>query len=247
MNIVFKPFFLLLLAVLIGFGAQAQDAQSLLKKMDDLMLAPKDKQGTIQIILLKKNGKEKIREAEMKQKGKDFRLYRYTQPENQAGIATLSLPDDVMWMYMPAFGKPKKISLLAKSQTFTGTDFSYEDMESKPYSDRYTPTLVETRDDSYLIKLVPLSDKSKYARIMLTLHKTNFYPIQMDYYDERDNHFKTATYTYKKGNPYWYAEEVIMTDHKKESSTTIAIKDVLFDQGIPDSVFAVENLEPPKE
>jgi outer membrane lipoprotein-sorting protein len=233
--------------IFIATAAVAQDASDLLRKMDELMLAPKDKQATVQIILLSKNGKEKEREAEMKQKGKDYRLYRYTKPESQAGIATLSLPDDIMWMYMPAFGKPKKISLLAKSQAFTGTDFSYEDMESRPYAERYTPTLLETTESAYIIQLVPIPDKSKYTKIILTLDKNNFYPEMMEFYDKGDNHFKTATYKYRKGDPYWYAEEVIMTDHKKDHSTTILMNDVIFDQGIPDEVFDVENLAPAKE
>jgi len=232
---------------LTGFGTLAQDGNELLKKMDDLMLAPKDKQATVQILLSGKNGKEKAREAEMKQKGKDYRLYRYTQPENQAGIATLSLPDDVMWMYMPAFGKPKKITLIAKSQAFTGTDFSYEDMESRPYSERYTAKLLETKETSYVLELLPIPEKSKYTRIVLTLNKKYFYPEQMDFYDKGDNHFKTATYKYIKGNPYWYAEEVVMTDFKKEHSTTIIMTNVVFDQGIPDEVFNVENLAPAAE
>jgi len=92
-----------------NISINAQDATTLLQDMDDLMLAPQDKQGTVKIVLTNlKSGKEKVREAEMKQKGRDYRLYRYTQPEKQAGIATLSLPDNVMWMYMPAFAKPKK-------------------------------------------------------------------------------------------------------------------------------------------
>lgn len=236
------------LAILVfGTSVNGQDAKNLLKKMDELMLAPKDKQGTVKIILTNKSGKEKIREAELKQKGKDYRLYRYTQPESQAGIATLSLPDNVMWMYMPAFGKPKKISLLAKSQTFTGTDFSYEDMESKPYTDRYSAILEAEGEEAYTIELRPISEKSKYLKIILTLNKLHFYPQQLDFYDRGDKHFKTAIYKYKKGDPYWYAEEVVMTDHKKQHSTSIVMENVLFDQNLSDDDFAVENLAPKKE
>lgn len=233
--------------VLFGMPLQAQDASELLRKMDDLIQAPADKQATVQIVLNGKNGKEKEREAEMKQKGKDFRLYRYTKPESQAGIATLSLPDDIMWMYMPAFGKPKKISLLANSQAFNGTDFSMEDMDSRPYSERYVPTLLESTNTAYVLELVPIPDKSKYTRIVLTLNKSHFYPEKIEFYDKGDNHFKTAIYKYKKGNPYWYAEEVVMTDHKKDHSTTIIMSNVVFDQGIPDEEFDVENLAPKKE
>ncbi|MCB0807123.1 MAG: outer membrane lipoprotein-sorting protein, partial [Bacteroidales bacterium] len=218
-----------------------------LKKMDDLMNAPNDRKATVQIILTKKNDKEKVREAEMFQKGKDKRLYRYTKPESQAGIATLSLPGDVMWLYLPAFGKPTKISMLAKSQAFTGTDFSMEDMDPKPYSERFVPKLLETKEDVYVLELTPDYEKSDYSKLIVMLDKEHFYPHQIDYYDKRDEKVKEATYQYTKSGKYWYAREVTMTDLKKDHSTQIVILEVQFDVGLTDEVFTVENLKPTAE
>lgn len=237
----------LLLGVFIfSMNIMAQDAQTLLGKMDKVMFSAKDKQGVVQIILTNRQGKEKVREAVFMQKG-DKSLYRYTKPESQAGIATLSLPDGVMWLYMPAFGKPKKISLLAKSQAFTGTDFSYEDMSTLPYSERYTPKLLETNDDSYLLELKPKSEDSKYSKILLILDKEHYYPIKMQYYSRNGQKFKEATYIYEKVGDYWNAKQVIMVDLTKQHMTKILLTDVKFNQGIPDSVFTVENLVPKEE
>jgi outer membrane lipoprotein-sorting protein len=240
-----KPF--VILSILIAFAladSVAQNAATLLQNMDNLMSAPKDRQGIIEITLTGKNEKEKVREAIMLQKGKDKKLYRYTKPENQAGIATLSLPDDVMWLYMPAFGNPKKISLLAKSQSFTGTDFSYEDMDSKTYSERYDPVLVQPQSgESYVLELKPKSDKSKYSKIVLYLNKQYYYPVKMDYYDKNEVLFKTATYKYLKSGGYWYAEEVLMKDLKQDHSTLIKMKEVKFDNGLKDEDFAVEKMK----
>jgi len=242
------PGFLIFL-MLIGWvgNLRSQDAMTMLEKMDALMNAPKDKQATVEIILTKKNDKEKTRIAEMYQKGADMRLYRYTQPESQAGIATLSLPDDVMWLYLPAFRKPTKISLLAKSQAFTGTDFSYEDMDTKPYSKRFTPKLMETTGDTYILELTPDYEKSDYSKLILILDKTNFYPHKIEYYDKHGDMVKEADYTYDKSGKYWYAREVLMTDLKKEHSTQIIMTDLKFDQGLPDDIFSVDNLKPAKE
>lgn len=239
------------ISLLIIFSGQlsfSQDAYLLIQDMDRLMQAPKDKQGNVRIVLTDlKSGKVKEREAIMKQKGKDKRKYQYTQPESQAGIATLSLPDGVMWMYMPAFGKPKKISLLSKSQAFTGTDFSYEDMETESYSDRYIPSFIADEDKTYAIELVPKSDKSKYSKIIVHVDKIDHYPVLMEYYDNGNNKFKEATYQYTYSGKYWYAKEVVMTDLKKQHSTTIEMKDVKFDQDLSDNEFTVESLVPPKE
>jgi outer membrane lipoprotein-sorting protein len=226
-----------------AIDSQAQDAKTILETMDKVIFSPKDKQGKVTIILIDKEGKEKIREAVMLQKGRDKKLYRYTKPESQAGIATLSLPGDVMWLYMPAFGKPKKISMLSKSQAFTGTDFSYEDMVTTPYSDRYTPTLVKTEPDAYVLQMIPKSTKSVYSKIIARISKGNGYPVKMEFYNEKGKKFKEADYKYEKIGKYWNAAEVVMKDLEKSHTTKIQLKDVLFDQGLSDDLFVPEKLK----
>ena len=236
---------LLILTLFAGAkSVSAQDAKAILENMDKIIFSPKDKQGKVTIILVDKEGKEKIREASMLQKGRDKKLYRYTKPESQAGIATLSLPDDVMWLYMPAFEKPKKISMLAKSQAFTGTDFSYEDMVTTPYAERYTPVLIETGQDSYVLQLKPKSTKSAYSRIIVRINKLYGYPVTMEYYNGKGIKFKDAKYRYEKTGKYWNAAEVVMKDLEKNHSTRILLSDVKFDQGLTDDLFAVEKLKP---
>ena len=233
------------LIILFNFSSlQAQSAKVLLQNMDLLIAAPKDKEASVLMLITDKSGKEKKREASLKQKGKFKKLYRYTKPEKQAGIATLSLPDDVIWLYMPAFGKAIRISLLSKSQAFTGTDFSQEDMSGIPYSDRYDPIIINANDpDFYTLELTPKSKKTKYSKIILTMDKTNYYPIKMEFFNKSNNYFKLATYKYKKQDKYWYAKEVIMTSVLKKHSTSILLTDVKFDQGLDDEIFTVENLK----
>ncbi len=240
----YKNLLLVLALVWSISGVQAQDAASILAKMDKIIFSPKDKQGKVTIILTDKSGKEKVREASMLQKGRDKKLYRYTKPESQAGIATLSLSNDVMWLYMPAFANPKKISMLAKDQSFTGTDFSYEDMNNTPYSDRYTPTLLSSEGNIYLLKLVPKSSKSNYSKIFVKVDKAHGYPVSMEFFNRLDKKFKEADYKYEKVGDYWNASEITMTDYEKNHKTKILLQDVKFDQGLSDDLFLVENLKP---
>ncbi|MBP6977975.1 MAG: outer membrane lipoprotein-sorting protein [Lentimicrobiaceae bacterium] len=220
-----------------------QDAVSILWKVDKVIFAPKDKQGNVKMILKDKSGNEKIREAIMMQKGIDKKLYRYTKPESQVGIATLSLPGDETWLYMPAFGKPRKIDLLTRSQAFTGTDFSYEDMEPRTYSDRFIPKLLEVRETEYVLDLIPKSAQSEYSRVIAHIHKVNSYPILLEYFDKQKKKIKEATYEYEKIGPYWNAREVTMTDLRKGHSTRTIMTDVKFDQGLGDDLFTVEKLK----
>ena len=238
---------LIALTVMDRNNLYAQDANVILEKMDYIVNAPKDKVGTVKIILIDKTGKEKIREAEMLQKGPHKKLYRYTKPDSQAGIATLTLPDNVMWLYLPALGKPKKISMLTKDSSFNNTDFSYEDMATTPYADRFTPELIDSSGDLYTLSLIPKSGKSNYSRIIARINKEQGYVESMDIYDLKGEKFKEAVYKYEKIGKYWNASEVVMKDLEKKHSTKILISDVKFDSGIPDDIFLVENMKPGKE
>jgi outer membrane lipoprotein-sorting protein len=224
--------------------AVSQDAAEILNKMDKIAFSPKDKQGKVTIILSDKSGKEKTREAMMYQKGVDKKLYRYTKPESQAGIATLTLPNSVMWLYLPAFGKPKKISMLTKDSSFNNTDFSYEDMATTPYADRFTPELIETNSDVSILKLQPKAEKSNYSKIIVRINNIHGYAEFMEFYDLSGKKFKEATYTYEKVGEYWNASEVVMKDLEKNHSTRILISEVKFDQGLSDELFLVEKLKP---
>ena len=231
------------LMILIGFSVNAQDAATILSKMDEVMYSAKDMTGKTTIVLIDKAGKEKTREADIIQKGNDMRIFRFTAPSSQAGIAVLSLPNDVMYLYMPAFGKERRISSSVKSQNFAGTDFSYDDMEAKPNSEKYTPKLIDTEDNAFVLELTPKSKKSSYSKVVMKVHKTAFYPISAAFYDKGKRKVKEGTSVYKKIGNYWNAQEMTMKDLKKNHSTKMIMSDVKYDQGISDDEFTVRKLK----
>lgn len=219
----------------------AQDALTVLKNMDAVLYAPKDMTGTHTIILIDKNGKQETREAYIEQKGTDKRLMRFTAPASQAGIAVLALPDDVMYMYLPAFGRERRIASSVKNQNFAGTDFSYDDMEAKPYADKYTPKLLQPQGDTYVLELVPKGN-SDYSRIIAYINKTNYYPEKMEFYDRGNTRIKEAVYTFEKVGKYWSTKEIEMTDLKKDHKTIMQMSDVKYDTGLSDDDFTVRKL-----
>lgn len=231
------------LTLLVGFNAVAQDGTEILKKLDQVMYSPKDMKGATKIILIDKNGKQSVRNATTIQKGTDKRLLRFTSPASQAGIATLSLPNDVMYLYMPAFGKERRISSSVKSQKFAGTDFAYEDMEAKLFVNKYTAKVLKTEAKTIVVELTPISPKSSYSKIIATLDKTNYYPISMDFYDKGKKKIKRAEYKFEKIGKYWNAKEITMIDLKKNHKTIMQLSNVKFDTGLKDDDFTVRKLK----
>jgi len=226
----------------VSISAHAQDANAILKKMDDVMYAPKDLTGTNKIVLIDKNGKQETRKAYIKQKGTDKRIMRFTSPASQEGIAVLGLPNDIMYLYLPAFGKERRISASVKNQNFAGTDFSYDDMEPKPYSEKYTPKFLKTEGNMYLLELTP-KGRSDYSKIIAYINKTNYYPELMEYFDKGNNKIKEAKYIFKKVGNYWNASEINMTNLKKNHTTKMQMENVKYDNGLSDDEFTVRKLK----
>ncbi len=231
------------LFLLIGFNANAQDGNTILKKLDEVMYSPKDMTANTEIILIDKAGKKKTRKATTIQKGTDKRLFRFTAPSSQAGIATLSLPNDVMYLYMPAFGKERRISSSVKSSKFAGTDFAYEDMEAKLFVNKYTAKLLKKEGNLLVVELKPISPKSSYSKIIVKLDKVNYYPTYMEFYDKGNHKIKTATYKFEKIGKYWNAKEITMIDLKKNHKTIMKMSDIKYDTGLTDDDFTVRKLK----
>ncbi len=234
------------ISAIIGAGsilsASAQDANTILGKMDDVMFSPEDLTGKMTVVMIDKNGKQEFREATLQQMGTDKRLFRFTSPASQAGIAVLSLPDDIMYLYLPAYGRERRIASSAKNQNFAGTDFSYDDMESKSYSEKYTPKLLNAENGAYMLELVP-GGRSDYSKIIVRVNKTHYYPESMEYYDRGNNKVKTAKYIYKKIDKYWNASEIEMTNLKTDRVTKMQMSDVKYDTGLTDDDFTVRKLK----
>ena len=156
----------------------------------------------------------------------------------------LSLPNDVMYIYMPAYAKERRIASHVKNQKFAGTDFSYDDMEAKFLSLKYDPELIDQDDETYTLKLIPKPGlKTDYSKQLLKVNKQDFYPVTAEYFDKGGNKIKEATYQYEKVGNYWSSKEIYMKDLKKNHSTKMIVSDVIFDQGLSDDEFTVRKLK----
>ena len=88
------------------FRSSAQlTAPQILTKVDNFLNAPKDQELMTIISIIDKAGKVSTRTMSLLQKGSDKRLVKFLSPADQKGIGFLSLPNDNMTVYLPAFGK----------------------------------------------------------------------------------------------------------------------------------------------
>jgi len=224
--------------------AQA-DAITILKKMDDVIFAIKDKTVVVKMVMLNmKTQKEKVKEAALIQKGPAMKLFRYTAPSSDAGITTLTLPNKEIYLYLPMFKKPKKITNLAESGAVNKSDFSIEEMATQQYSEVYVPKLIASEGATFKLDLRPMDESQSVRRIVVYVNKENYYPEQFDFYNKKGQVYKTSMYHHINLSWYWVADVVSMQDLKKNHKTTLYMSDIKINQGLKDDLFTVENMVP---
>ena len=191
-----------------------------------------------------RTGKIKTRKALIKQKLPYKTLFRFTYPPSQAGIGTLSLPGGIVYLYMPAFGKPRKISSIANGGAFSQSDFSTKDMGPKNWAKNYTASIVSVNDTAYVLKLIPKGSGNEYSKLEVTVNKKHFFPQRIVYYDMQGKIMKEADYRYVEIDNLWTPEVASMTNYRKAHTTRIINSDIKLNQGLKDSDFTPEQLIP---
>ncbi len=234
----------IMVALLVPTSLFAQDnAAAILNKMDAVLLSVKDKSADVEMQMINlKNNKTKIKKAKLLQKGLDHKLFYYTYPKSDSGIASLTIPGAV-YLYMPMFKKPKKITSMAESNTFNKSDFSLGDVNTKTYTEKYTPKLLQNNSTNYVLDLIPKDDTDGlYSHIVVTINKQHYYPEKFEYFDKKNQKVKEANYRYIKMGNIWVGDQVTMNNLKKSHATKFIMSNIKINQGLSDKLFLPENM-----
>ena len=223
-------------------GAFAQDlsAEQILSNADDVSNEAPDLTAMVEMILIEADGDQSVREMEIYQKGADSRLMRFLSPADQRGIGFLSLPDDVKYLYLPAFDRVRRIASHVENQNFAGTDFSYDDLSSFRFGDEYEPTLNESSETHYILELTPKSGIScDYSMLMMWVQLDNFYPTKIEYYNRSGDLWKVLEQDgLQQFQGYWVSLEREMSDVISGHSTSMNMTEVEVDTGLSDDIFS---------
>ena len=238
---------LLLIAACIPGIAKAEQltASQILEKVDEIHCAPEDQTATMKLVLIDKNSNEQTRTIKMIQKGADKRVGKFLSPADQKGIGFLSLPDGIMYVYLPEYKKTRRIASHVKNTKFAGTDFTYEDMEAKKLSDEWSPQLEGSEDGFYILSLTAKDGiNTDYGKQRIWVNKDTFFPEKTDLYDRGNNLRKVITSEeIEQIDGYWTAKVTVMEDLKTKHKTKMILEEVVYDSGIKESVFTERFLE----
>jgi outer membrane lipoprotein-sorting protein len=225
--------------------ARAQTAEEILKKADDtysnytdLIIEAK--------MLIYEPGATTPREFAYTttMKGVSKRLVRFTAPGDVKGMGMLLEDRDTMYVYLPGFQRVRRMGTHAKNQSFMGSDFGYEDMAETTYSGTWTPKLVGTEGNNWVLDLtINKGKESEFPRQKLWIDKTRFAATKIEFYDATGKLARTETRTdfrFDNGSKGHYSPyEVTIIDHRRnDHRTTMKFISVKADTHVPDDTFS---------
>ena len=205
-----------------------------------------------EMVLIDKDGKEETREMIMfSQKGEDEKtstLMRFLSPKSVKGVTLLNIDDgEKIYLYMPAYNKPRRIASSSKGDEFMGTGLSYEDMSMNFEDKDYEKKLLEETESVYIIEVIPSGEDISYKKIILTVDKEKFYTKEVEFYDMSENLTKTLEIAKIKIDDKGKITpmEIVFTDTEENKKTKIVIKEMEYNVELSSSFFSIRTLSKP--
>jgi len=207
---------------------------------------------TSEMILTDKDGNEETREMIMfSQKVENDQkntLVRFLSPKSVKGVTLLNINDgEKIYLYMPAYNKPRRIAGSSKGEEFMGTGLSYEDM-SMDYKDKdYEKKLLEETEAEYIIEVLPSGEDVSYKKIILTVDKEKFYAKKVEFYKVSEDLTKTLEIVQIQidENDKITPIELVFTDLEKNQKTKIVIKEMEYNVELSSDFFSIRTLSKP--
>ena len=223
----------------------ALTGDELAQKMDNRK-TPSDSK--VDLIMTLKNKKGKTRSSSLRSITKDDgekQIIWFLSPADDKGAAFLKIEhddkDDEMRIWLPDFKKVRRISAKKKSDSFMGSDMSYEDMSSRrlnEYTFNITGQEIYDSASCYILESVPINHiRTEYSQHITWIDTSLYLPLKEKSYDKSGELLKEKYFFYSHINGYDVLSEIKVRDVQKDHSTNLMFENIELDTGIEDKLF----------
>ncbi|MCF8362818.1 MAG: outer membrane lipoprotein-sorting protein [Prolixibacteraceae bacterium] len=208
-----------------------------------------DQQGQLTMTLTNKSGEQRVRKLQqyIKSYGEDEKkVMFFLSPADVRGTSFMNWSyadgrDDDQWIYLPALRRTKRISSDSKSDSFMGSDFTYDDLGDRhPSEDNHKLLREETigGNECYVVESTPKDDDYIYSKTISWVIKDNYIGVKKEFYDEDGDLLKVLSVKeFDKIDGIWTILETEMKNVQKDHKTEMKFENIEYNQGIPDSKF----------
>ncbi|HHL19903.1 MAG TPA: outer membrane lipoprotein-sorting protein [Aliiroseovarius sp.] len=232
-----------------GRAAAAGDARAILKRAFDNWRADSSHAVTEMLV---KHGSSRKMTLESWTKGDDKALVRVIAPARDAGNATLQL-GNATYVFNPKLNQVIKLPASAMSQSWLGSDFSYDDLSrSQKVVDDFTHKLIGSETSGGkrvdVIESIPKPGKPIVWGKEIIRVRADGVLIGVEFYDQLGKRVRAMTADKVGvigGRPYPVVL-TMKTDAKPGQYTRVTTKSAEFNISIPAYMFTKSNLQNPR-
>jgi outer membrane lipoprotein-sorting protein len=242
-----KPILLLAAIGLMGFFQKADDAKTILEKVDKNMSS----KNRIIESSMTINGKRTSRTITSKtwSEGTKKSFTEYLTPAEEKGTKMLKL-DGQLWIYSPSTDRIIQISGHLLRQSVMGSDLSYEDMmDDRKLTDVYDAEMITSEKfanrNTWVLKLTSRVTDIAYATQKLWIDQERYIPLKQELYGKSGKLLKSIELSeVKQVQGRWFPHKMTYKDVLKQGKgTEFVITSIKFDQEIPAHIFTKASLK----
>lgn len=206
----------------------------------------KDQYAKMKMVIKHKTGTKTIKFTLYNRPGWK-RLLKFTYPGDIRGQMVLVKTRKVMYVYLPAFKRVRRIAGHVRNQGFMGSDFTFDDMAIGSWSPDYDADFIKEDKKHWYIKLKAKKNKTPpYDKLKMKINKRMKQAVNIKYYSKKGRLLRTQKFinwTCASGNTKCSPKTVRMIDHRRGNHTTDLIElQTSWDIGIPDRRFTLRYL-----
>ena len=219
-----------------------------LAKMVDDKNQPKSSKSEISMILMNlKKDRTKTKEMiSISKNDGDKMLIFFKTPKRDKGIGFLKIENedsDKLSLFIPKLKKVRRISSNNQSDSFMGSDLSFEDMLSRNLDD-FNYNILDSEDDSlYILESICKDKDSEYSRHISWISKNDLLIKKEDSYDQEGNLLKKKIFEQILIKDYHLVSKIDVTNVQDKHRTILEINNLEIDSDIEDNIFQEKNLK----
>jgi len=220
--------------------------EEIIKKSDELMRGD-TANGSMEMIVKTKRWTRTI-EMESWSKGTKKSFIRINAPVRDKGTTFLKL-DKEMWQYVPKVERTIKIPPSMMMQSWMGSDFTNDDLvKESSIVDDYKSKLLGKEGNNYKVELIPRPEAAvTWGKVLYWVDIDNLLPVRVEFYDEDNLLVNVLEYMdVRRFNDRQMPAKWVMTpqDEDKEGhSTTIIVKEMVFNEPVDNLIFSLSALK----
>ena len=176
----------------------------------------------------------------------------FLAPGDLKGPRVLATSPTQMWVYLPEYGRVRKVASHSLEQGFMGTTLTQQDMAPPAYSAMFDVALSSSKTEDeqhyYLEFVAKAGVDVAYKKMNMVVDRAMNVPVKIEYFNDKDAIVRTETrtnYTCDYGSTsYCMFGEMKMIDHTRgDAWTVLRPVSIEVDTGLDVDIFSPRYLQ----